>query len=245
MKTIILGAVLGCAGIIGAGAAVANTIVTDFGLTATAGGESIVRFDLDGDTFDDYEIEIEREFLVTNGEDADPTILTTPYRETATIRGLANDGKLGGILIDPSFVEFATLGVSAFGLEDFARAFQSGETIGGEGPAFLASSGILYEDFYGFSAPGVVGETPTTSRGSFSAPGFSGYLGLSIRIPDSDPFFGWLEITRGSITVGQGAISTTPGAAIATPAAVPLPPGLALFAGAFGLMGFAARRRRS
>ena len=36
-------------------------------MTATVGGESIVRFDLDGDTVEDYEIEIEREFLLTNG----------------------------------------------------------------------------------------------------------------------------------------------------------------------------------
>ena len=58
---------LGCAGVISAGAAAANTIVTDFAMTATVGGESIVRFDLDGDTVELYEIEIEREFLLTNG----------------------------------------------------------------------------------------------------------------------------------------------------------------------------------
>jgi hypothetical protein len=56
-----------------------------------------------------------------------------------------------------------------------------------------------------------------------------------------------LEITRGSISVGTGAVSTVSGAPIGAGAvtAVPLPSGLALFAGAFGLMGFAARRRKA
>lgn len=47
--------------------------------------------------------------------------------------------------------------MAAFGLEDFARAFQSGGTIGGSGPTFLASSAILFEDVYGFD-PNAVGE---------------------------------------------------------------------------------------
>lgn len=121
------------------------------------------------------------------------------------------------------------------------RVFEAGQTISGGS----LSNGQL--TFY------------SGSNGPFGTIGATGFIGLVLDPPGgggggavpggagSAPppkHFGWLEITRGSITVGQSGFQTTPGVGVQAGASpeVPEPSSLAMLAG--GAIGLAVLRRR-
>jgi hypothetical protein len=253
-----LSAAMSCALVFGATAGSAGTITQNFDLTATASGMSSFQFDLNNDGFDDFRVEVTEFVEDVVGESKIQPLYGEEFFVTqeARITAIKNPETYGLIAVDSSGFE-SGLGVSSslIGSEGdpYARVFEEGETIGytKEVPLFFSYTALLYTEGFGFpqvaTNDGIEAISEGISIGPFANFGATGLIGLSINSgQELDPFFGWLEITRGSITVGTGAVSTTPGAPVgAGISAVPLPPGLALLGGAFGLMGFAARRRKN
>ena len=97
------------------------------------------------------------------------------------------------------------------------------------------------------------------SNGPLSNSGDTAYVGLEFfevlsafdeeteeAIVERNRYYGWLELTRGSVTVGTLGLQNVSGAAAPipnnAPNPVPIPPGIALMAA--GAMGLAAVRRR-
>lgn len=128
----------------------------------------------------------------------------------------------------------------------FADTFETGDTVGGD--IVTASTALLYFDTVNFFDMHQ-GEL-TRSFGPFSETGDNAFVGLSLFSPSSEETrsfvnFGFLEITRGSLTVGQQGFQEQPfeGAQIGA-ATVPVPAPLALLgfaiAGLFGLRRFKA-----
>ena len=135
-----------------------------------------------------------------------------------------------------------------FDLEDnpagtLAETFDLGDVVGegfvpGQSRIPATSSAILYVNVNERDR-GQIGIGP------FSEIGDTGFLGFASFDPETeDTNFGFLEITRGSLALGQLGFQQTAnlGATVATTAAVPLPAPLALLgfaiAGLFGLRRF-------
>lgn len=141
--------------------------------------------------------------------------------EVATIEGLSNEGNLDALVLED---------------DGFAQVFGSGEEVSGLTEANRAGSAILYQDFFDDLA----------SAGPFGEPGSTGFVGLAFFDTDESLHFGWIEMTRGSIVVGQGGFQTVANLAAPTPGAgvVPLPPAIALLGTAVLGLGAAGMRRR-
>lgn len=122
----------------------------------------------------------------------------------------------------------------------FAATFGEGDIVGEFGREFTVSSALLYYDT-------VDEEGIRRSFGPFSETGDTGFVGLSVTsMAEGGEFvnnFGFLEITRGSVIIGQQGFQEAPftGAQIG---AVPLPAPIAFLAfavlGLFGLRRFKA-----
>lgn len=151
----------------------------------------------------------------------------------------------GGLFIDELFLPPGEIVVQELGL-GFVADFEERDLIGIQDgiwapAAALYAEGSVEEDVafeLGF-LPGPFAEGP------FATTGFTGFIGLSLTESGNNgsEFFGWAEITRGSVTVGQVGVQqngNTP-AAIAV-SEVPAPPALWLLAAALGLLGAAKRR---
>lgn len=265
MTKLTVSAALSGAIFMGATAVSAGTIVQDFDLTATLGGQSSIQFDMNGDGMDDFRIDVFSLLTAVEPSEEQPIGTGEDFyvTEEARITALENYLTFGSIVTD-----FATLppppeegdeppfpsAVNAIqSIDPYVRLFHEGETVGGQQEKIsFSSSALLYsEGFFmvnfATGPDGIEAISEGFGIGPFGQMGTRGFIGLALFAEEQNgPLFGWLEITRGSITVGTGALSTTPGAAVsAGVTAVPLPSGLALFAGAFGLMGFAARRRKA
>jgi hypothetical protein len=79
-------------------------------------------------------------------------------------------------------------------------------------------------------------------NGPWSAIGAHGFIGLALALGDGT-HYGWLEVTRGSVIVGQMGYQTTANAGASI---VPLPASLPLLASGFaGLMALRCRRRKA
>jgi hypothetical protein len=107
-----------------------------------------------------------------------------------------------------------------------ARKFSPGERIdasvfgdGGTTPVFI----------YGIEGTWEVGETA-----------FAGFRRLMI--DGNGWFYGWIELTRGSLTVGQIGFNSEPNQGVPTPgSAVPVPPALFLMLGGLVALGLVSR----
>ncbi len=135
----------------------------------------------------------------------------------------------------------------------FASVFQEGDLVG---KLSTASEAFLYVNTIEFLEPLSLQnidfeefEIVERSFGPFNEDGANGFVGLSLSIFDEEEEgsvtnFGFLEITRGSITVGQQGFQSTPFAPAEIGAsAVPLPAPLAFLAVA--LLGLFGLRRRA
>ena len=187
-------------------------------------------FDLNGDGFDDFIIEgfgVKDQFGARIGT-TDFPFLDVDGPAVATV------GEL-----NPFFG-----GVFVAGDSFFAETFLPGDIVGGpEGDFFLAPGADL---FFGSSGP-------------FAEPG-TGFIGLALlpRIledppqnqdppqePDFDIFFGFAEITRGSITLNSIGFQNTANTGAQIPSPVPLPATLGLLAAGYGGLLALRRRKRS
>ena len=123
------------------------------------------------------------------------------------------------------------------------------------GFAKLFQPGGVVDKTNAFSTKALLSDYP---EGPFSVIGTTGYIGLLLiseffsrdeeeqDVVERNSYFGWLELTRGSITTGALGLQNVSGAAAPipnnTPNPVPVPPGIALMA--TGALGLAAIRRR-
>ena len=162
--------------------------------------------------------------LNNDGEDDfEVSVFSTEFGEAAEINGLVNENNLSAeIFIDEEdpFSQFATI-------------FQEGDHI-----SLASGDSTMFATLYTDIFEGV-------SEGPFSAPGSTGFIGLFVVDQFENFNFGFAEITRGSITVGQVGVQTVPGSpAPVSVNAVPVPAALPLLLGAFGLFGFMGMRRK-
>jgi len=98
------------------------------------------------------------------------------------------------------------------------------------------ASTLTNPDFYGHPYD------LTVAAGSWYTVGTHGYSGFSIN-PGDGTHYGWIELTRGSLTIGQMGYQDVAGVAAVIPGgAVPEPGTLGL--GAIGLFAVFAQRRR-
>lgn len=143
---------------------------------------------------------------------------------------------------DPTSFEVATISaldggtIFAAGISaPFVQVFSEGDTIDGTS-GFEESSAVIYDD----SEDGGLEASPFLNVGD------TGFIGLALN-DDGLQTFGWLEITRGSVIVGQGGFQPGGGGAlIPQNGVVPAPPALLLLAtGAIGLAAAARRRKKS
>lgn len=215
-------------------------VVQTFNINQTIEAGGRLTFDLNGDGADDYEIEI----LTPNVQDSTETF------ELARIRGIFPELPLPVSIIDddddedfggedPNPEDDRDLAHKIFlanSESEFARVFSAGDTVFKdfrENDAPTGFEAVLYSDENG-------------DEGPFSEIGSTGFIGLHLMDEFEASFFGFLEITRGSITVGQLGFQTDPNTGALIPGAVvPVPPSLAFMAvGALGLA-VAGWRRRS
>lgn len=223
----ITGAITLGIGAIGASEADAALVIQDINLTS---GEQVVgdgeiqndpfAFDLNQDGSDD--------FLVLN---------ETPFQKHAFIQttrslkkvAITGNNSIGTFGIVAAPVDFDGIFRDESG---YTTLFAPGDEVdAGDGPTFG------YAEFF------------DASGGPFSELGATGYIGLQLAL-DTGVHYGWLEVTRGSITGGQAGFQTTPGAPapipgggmVGGPAGVPEPGGIPMLAA--GAAGIALLKRR-
>lgn len=157
------------------------------------------------------------------------------------IEGFNNDGIFGASIFVQEDNSFKP-GIFVQGDDPFAHIFQPGDTVGGlddgigvslfETPLFLTFAADL---FFGNDGP-------------FAEDGATGFVGLALFGPFDDRdapfgnFFGFAEITRGSITLNSIGFQNSVNTGAQIPSAVPLPATLGLLAAGYG--GLLALRRR-
>ncbi|SFR17396.1 VPLPA-CTERM sorting domain-containing protein [Poseidonocella sedimentorum] len=155
----------------------------------------------------------------------------------------ATDGKL----YQTSIARFR----DAVSLEYFLTGFSVGDLVGEPGATF-GSSGKLYDDTF------------LSEKGPLKAPGSTAYIGFRIQASSTygtddglyfigapeETYYGYIELTRGSVILGDIGLSGISGASVLIPASssggtstVPLPAGMPLLLA--GLGGFAALRRKA
>jgi len=193
-----------------------------------------IEIDLNNDTNTDFIISVSPTFVVDI--DSPIVVLSSSIGGTTSIE---IDFEVGGFEAG-SIRGLTTPGISAaaiaVGADGFAATFEPGEEIGG-GDSF-STDVDLYE---------VLG--PELSEGPLAEIGSTVFIGLQLQLFDTngpaDQLFGWLELTRGSVTAGQLGLQTDPNAAAPIPTGdVPLPPSLAMLGAAMAGMGVAGLRRR-
>ena len=130
--------------------------------------------------------------------------------------------------------------------DDIVKSSIMGSGLNGS-QVFLAGKSVFVETFAaGEQVDGTIGFADFNGQlfngalGPFSTIGASGFVGLSLCDGVSSYNYGWLEITRGSTTVGRVGYQTTPDVGATIP--VPEPSSLTMLA--IGVSGIAALRRR-
>lgn len=220
----------------------ASAGVLSFGVNETIENSGAIRFDLNQDGVDDFEVillkqalEIPRETTELSKEKLEPP---TEIREFAEIRAVFDEFPPEGIDIEEPREERPIPMRREIFVDPenapFAKVFESGDTVIGalDFTGQTRSRAILYD-----GAIGGFGET-----------GATGFVGLQLVDELERFFFGFAEITRGSITVGIVGFETEANVGALVPlgsVAVPVPPSLAFMAfGAFGLAAAGWRRRK-
>ncbi len=216
---------------VGLAASPAQAITTSFEETmevvnvdlTTGGTGEPISFDLNGDGIDDFKIEI-----FSGGDEGE---------EFAVIDAIFNEINLeAGVGIDSPIVASAIAdgGARLIGPEQFVTVYNEGD--------------VISDNFRDYSFSGQLYTNDGTGDiGPFAEIGSTGFIGLYVVDSFEDLTFGFAEITRGSITVGQVGRQTQQGApAVVTSSvsAVPLPAALPLLLGAMGLFGFMGWRRK-
>lgn len=202
---------------------------TNLGQTLTLGDETTVSQDIDinFDGIPDFVVKI-----TTDGELAQaeaPAAVPGRVVEAGYILSLGADNPLiSSVFFDPEEERLGDV-ADSFDLDDVVgEGFITGET-----RLPVTSSALLYVTF---DAKGLA------TLGPFGETGDTGFIGFASFDPETeDTNFGFLEITRGSVALGQLGFQQTAnlGATVSTTAAVPLPAPLALLGFAIaGLFGF-------
>lgn len=204
---------------------------TNLGQTLTLGDEATVSQDIDinFDGIPDFVVKITTDEQLFQNEAPVGRALPGEFLEAGYILSLGVDNPIFSSVF--------------FDLEDdrngaIAETFDLGDVVGegfvpGESRIPATSSAILYTS---------VDSKGISSSGPFSEIGDTGFLGFASFDPETeDTNFGFLEITRGSVSFGTLGFQQTAnlGATVSTTAAVPLPAPLALLGFAIaGLFGF-------
>jgi hypothetical protein len=151
---------------------------------------------------------------------------------------LTNDFRIQTNVSDPDWIQAQVVDTksgNAVSLLSFSPTYTSmlgaGDTV--DASWFNGDSG-----FSGLSFGNLVG---FDGNGPWSLIGAHGFLGLQLDLADGI-HYGWLEVTHGSVIVGQMGYQTTANAGASI---VPLPASLPLLASGFaGLMALRCRRRK-
>ena len=245
---------------VAAGAAGAAVVTSDAFAGQKADLWSAVNIDVDDNGINDLIISVSPPPL--HGGDNGIRSLEEPSGEVAAIRG---DG--GGDETFTSFTEIAVLP----GKPPYARPYAPGETV--DDSALYRGEAFLYgtpENGGDFDDPTVFAldlVSETVAEEPLGEVGDSAYFGFRIVLgpprgegggegsvaPRSleavePPIvrFGWLELSRGSVIVGEVGLQSVPGAGAPVPGVseIPLPAsGLVLLGGLAGLGALRARRR--
>ena len=231
--------------------------VVNFDLTANIDAPSI-NLDLNGDDETDFIIDIQF------GNDIFDSGLETglAITEFATIRAADDTNNLeAGIFVAdfridldvPRDEDEVMATFLPFPTPD-AAVFEEGNLIGGgdSEPFVPFFEALLYAEgeFVDFTsneaATDDVVDGPEFITGPFGEVGSTGFIGLFVTDQTETTNFGFAEITRGSVNVGNVGVQTIPGAPAPIPlSAVPVPPAFGLLAGALALFGFMSRRRKA
>lgn len=263
-----------------------DLIVQSIDLTVEGLGGTPIQFDLDGDGFNDFQIEIFEPFfddqIGRQEGNLGPVFLT----EAANISGLSNSRRDGTMtsgrvavvdLLDVASKEaIDSLFIEQLPGDGFVATFDVGDDVGpglerefidtptSDLPFTYERTGVLYVEgefeeqlLNQGNAEDVAADLIETefgvSDGPFAVEGATAFIGLQVNTealsfaeevhgaPIGGTTFGWAQITRGSITVGQ--IGFQPGGGSANVAPVPVPPALGLLLGGLALIGFIGRRR--
>ena len=230
----ITGAVTLGIGALGASSADAALVIQNIDLTSgdqTVGDGEVINdpftFDLDQDGTDD--------FVVLNQTPFQKNAFISSTRVTKVALDAPSSTKLKIARGAP--VQGLPIGTSAIFTDDagYTTLFAAGDEVdAGDGPV------SSFAEFF------------DQTGGPFSDIGATGFIGLQLELEDGI-HYGWLEVTRGSITAGRAGFQTTPGAAapipggsMNPPAGVPEPAGLPMLAaGAAGIALMQRRRKKS
>jgi hypothetical protein len=158
-----------------------------------------------------------------NGDGKIDFIVAVP----SVLKGKPEFGALVGYGIDNNFnPRVSTLG------NGFLTRYVEGGSVGDATLGEIAGSGIAYETDFS-----------SINGGEWNAVGVHGFAGV-VMFNDSQEStnYGWIELTRGSLTVGRIGYETESGVAANIPGRLPEPATLALLASS--AVGIAAMRRR-
>ena len=184
---------------------------------------------------------------LTAAGDANAALIITDINVTVPQDGSAldidlngdsiNDFRLQTGLFDPNTIQlqvtFKSDSVSVIDFaDDYTSMLDGGDTV--DASWFNGTNGFA-SNFGGDLVD-------SAGNGPWSAIGAHGFLGLALNLEDG-AHYGWLEVTRGSVIVGQMGYQTTANAGASI---VPLPASLPLLASGFaGLMALRRRTRKS